>query len=167
MNKTTIYVIIIFIIIFFLKECMNKKTTENADIKENINKYPYTLKKLLTKTEYLFYKELKQKCPADQYTICPKIRMEDFLNVTDKTNLMKYRGYIKSRHIDFMLCDIDLHIIAGIELDDESHSKATAIKTDKFKDELFKTIGLPLFRIKVSETYNESIDNMLNQIQNK
>lgn len=73
---------------------------------------PYEKKMLLTKTEYGFWKCLKQKCDEKGFIICPKVRMEDFLSVTvkDKRQLMKYRGYIKSRHIDFMICDSALHI---------------------------------------------------------
>lgn len=90
---------------------------------------------LLTKTEYGFWKCLKQKCDEKGFIICPKVRMEDFLSVTvkDKKQLMKYRGYIKSRHIDFMICDSALHILAGLELDDRSHNSANAQKTDLFK----------------------------------
>ncbi|MDE7211838.1 MAG: DUF2726 domain-containing protein, partial [Lachnospiraceae bacterium] len=35
---------------------------------------------------------------------------------------MKYRGYIKSRHVDFLICDSALHILAALELNDPSHS---------------------------------------------
>lgn len=68
---------------------------------ERINYYPYKKKMLLTKTEYAFYNILKIKCDKNNVLICPKIRMEDFLEVTDKQNKLKYRGYIKSRHIHY------------------------------------------------------------------
>lgn len=124
---------------------------------------PYEKKMLLTKTEYGFWKCLKQKCDEKGFIICPKVRMEDFLSVTvkDKKQLMKYRGYIKSRHIDFMICDSALHILAGLELDDRSHNSANAQKTDLFKNQVFTVIGLPLFRVIIG---GESYETQLNRI---
>lgn len=121
---------------------------------------PYEKKMLLTKTEYGFWKCLKQKCDEKGFIICPKVRMEDFLSVTvkDKKQLMKYRGYIKSRHIDFMICDSALHILAGLELDDRSHNSANAQKTDLFKNQVFTVIGLPLFRVIIGgESYEAQL----------
>lgn len=124
---------------------------------------PYEKKMLLTKTEYGFWKCLKQKCDEKGFIICPKVRMEDFLSVTvkDKKQLMKYRGYIKSRHIDFMICDSALHILAGLELDDRSHNSANAQKTDMFKNQVFTVIGLPLFRVIIG---GENYETQLNRI---
>ena len=124
---------------------------------------PYEKKMLLTKTEYGFWKCLKQKCDEKGFIICPKVRMEDFLSVTvkDEKQLMKYRGYIKSRHIDFMICDSTLHILAGLELDDRSHNSANAQKTDLFKNQVFTVIGLPLSRVIIG---GESYETQLNRI---
>lgn len=109
--------------------------------------YPYEKKMLLTAAEYRFYKVLKEQCDRHRLLICPKVRMEDFLSVTDRRNRNRYRGFIKSRHIDFILCDRDLHMLAGVELDDASHNTPAAERTDAFKDHVFKKIGLPLYRV--------------------
>ncbi len=109
--------------------------------------YPYEKKMLLTAAEYRFYKVLKEQCDRHRLLICPKVRMEDFLSVTDRRNRNRYREFIKSRHIDFILCDRDLHMLAGVELDDASHNTPAAERTDAFKDHVFKKIGLPLYRV--------------------
>ena len=71
---------------------------------------------------------------------------------------MKYRGYIKSRHFDFMICVSALHILAGLELDDRSHNSANAQKTDLFKNQVFTVIGLPLFRVIIGgESYEAQL----------
>ena len=63
-----------------------------------------------------------------------------------------------------MLINTNSETIAAIELDDPSHDTAAAAKTDLFKDELFKTIGVPLIRIKTGTNYaaqiNAAFDNM-------
>lgn len=128
--------------------------------------YPYKQKFLLTKTEYAFYKILEEKCSRNNLLICPKVRLEDFISVCGTKNVGKYRGYIKSRHIDFLICDKDLHIKAGLELDDSSHNTKEAAKKDRFKNELFQSVGLPLFRIKtIRSEYERQIDKMIVQIK--
>lgn len=132
---------------------------------EEPREYPYIKRQLLTNTEYEFYKVLKAGCDFVGVIVCPKVRMEDFLEVTDKKNLYKYRGYIKSRHIDFIICRRDLTMIAGIELDDSSHNMEKAQKIDEFKNKVFQTINTPLFRVKVTGgSYNEKVAGILNSL---
>lgn len=127
--------------------------------------YPYEKKMLLTGTEYRFYKILKKRCDSCGLLICPKVRMEDFLYVTDRRNVNKYRGYIKSRHIDFILCDRELHMLAGLELDDSSHDTPAAAGTDAFKNNVFKKIGIPLYRIPAEPgQYQARIDEMIRDL---
>lgn len=151
---------------------LQKKQQATAEPNPNPEKpvqervYPYAKKMLLTKAEYSFYKILKQVCDQNHLLICPKVRMEDFLEVTDKKNYMKYRGYIKSRHIDFMLCNSDLRIIAGLELDDNSHKKSNIQETDDFKNNVFKRVGLPLYRIKMSDgAYKDQLEKIMLEIK--
>lgn len=139
------------------KEQPKSKERQNLDGK-------YKSKLLLTKTEYSFYNILKQKCDEKNLLICPKVRLEDFIQTTAQEK-MKYRGYIKSRHIDFLICDSKLHILAALELDDKSHDEKKAQETDEFKNELYKVIGIPLYRIKTTDTYTEKIGEMLLKIQ--
>lgn len=123
----------------------------------------YRRQNLLTKTEYIFYGVLKKKCDAADLLICPKVRLEDFIRVTARER-MKYRGYIKSRHVDFLICDSSLHILAAIELDDPSHDSEQAKQTDHFKNRLYAAIGLPLFRIKTGQNYAAKIDKLIYEI---
>lgn len=133
-----------------------------------MQKLPYSKKNLLTPTEYRFWTELKAVCDTKSFLICPKVRMEDFIqvNLSSYTEKQRYRGKIKSRHIDFMLCDNKLKILAGIELDDKSHNKEEAQKNDEFKNQVFFNLGLPLYRVKVkSENYAAEIEQIMNDIE--
>lgn len=138
------------------------KAKRSADLRREQAYYPYAKKYLLSAAEYRFYKMLKEKCDEADLLICPKVRMEDFLTVTDAQNRAKYRGRIKSRHIDFIICNADLVMLAGLELDDSSHASAKAQETDQFKDNVFQAIDVPLYRIPVEPRYYaERIDEML------
>lgn len=137
--------------------------------KSSFGSMPYERRNLLTKTEYAFWKVLQRKADENHLRVCPKVRMEDFLAVNTKNerSKMSWRGRIKSRHIDFILCDMDLRIVAGVELDDNSHiyNKA-AIKTDRFKDAVFQRINIPLFRISVKKgNYEAQLDEMLTALK--
>lgn len=146
-------IILLLLILLYLKKIRNKYS-------QKVRYYPYRRKYLLTKTEYRFYKELRGVCDKKNIIICPKVRLEDFIDVTCAEERAKYRGYIKSRHVDFILCDNDLNILAAIELDDYSHNSESAIRIDEFKDNLFKQIGIPLNRIKVTSDYKQQIKNI-------
>lgn len=154
-------VIIIYLAYNNIKTTINTKEPEAIKNKDTLSlSDKYKRKQLLTKTEYTFYGILKKKCDEASLLICPKVRLEDFIEVTAEEK-MKYRGYIKSRHIDFLICDSKLRIIAAIELDDSSHKSSKAQSADSFKNELYKTIGLTLYRIKTNESYNEKIEAMI------
>ena len=126
----------------------------------SLQEYPYRAERLLTKTEYSFYKILKTECDNKNLLICPKVRMDDFLEVTytDSKKRFKYRNHVKPRHIDFLICDKNLYLLAGIELDGESHNDPDAKIVDNFKDNVFKTINYPLYRIPVSNQNNYKIE---------
>lgn len=168
-----ILLLVIFILFYQNKKIKRRKKRQNQKRpKSQANSYfdysymPYQRNNLLTKTEYKFYLILKKKCDEQNLLICPKVRLEDFILVPlEKFNeKQKYRGHIKSRHVDFLITDSNLHILAGIELDDPTHNTEQAKIIDEFKDNLFATIGIPLFRIKTNTRYATHIDSILQNI---
>lgn len=131
---------------------------------KRVQTMPYVKKNLLTKTEYEFWNILRNECSKYNIIICPKVRMEDFIDVTaeDFSTKQSYRGKIKSRHIDFILCDNKLNILAGLELDDNSHLSTDAKITDEFKNNVFRRINIPLYRVPVNrKDYTQQINNIL------
>lgn len=138
-----------------------------SDVETKTKCLPYVKRDLLTKTEHDFWVKLKEQCNARGIIICPKVRMEDFIGI-EPNNKQKesWRGKIKSRHIDFILCDNDMNVLAGIELDDNSHLQAKAQKIDEFKNEVFENIDIPLFRVIVNKgNYPSQINKILNALQ--
>lgn len=111
------------------------------------NYYPYGAKHILTKREYKFYIILKQIADEYGYMICPKVGVKDLLAVTDQKNYMKYFHKIAQKHVDFVICDKNLHVLFTIELDDSSHETKDARRRDRFKDKAFAAAGIPLKRI--------------------
>lgn len=137
---------------------------QTIKIKKRKHNMPLQRRNILTKNEYVFWRVFSKKAAQHSLLICPKVRMEDFLSVTSKDARQRqsWRARIKSRHIDFILCDKDMNMLAGVELDDNSHkySKPT-IEADKFKNAVFEQIDIPLYRIIVSKgNYDDQLKEM-------
>ena len=158
MIKTVITIFLPFVIFAVIIGALKTLMEQNGT-----KVYPYKKKDLLTKTEKAFFLILVEKCKSKNLYTFPKVRMEDYIDVTNKDEKARYRGYIKSRHIDFMVCDEKLNILAGIELDDKSHQSEKAQKTDEFKNNVFKEIKIPLFRVKTGTNYTDEIDKLLKE----
>lgn len=128
--------------------------------------WAYEKKMLLSKAEYYFWRRLKAKCDEKGIIVCPKVRIEDFVTIKcdDYATRQKYRGYIKARHIDFLLCDSNLNLLAGVELDDGSHGKENAQKVDMLKDDVFTAIHLPLFRVRAGRNYDVELDSIMEKL---
>lgn len=161
MTLILIVVTILFlIVIFVVAGIMMSRQTEEAEV------LPYKLKKyFFTKSEQEFLRILEQKIDHTKYTIFPKVRMGDFVEVDlPKTERMPYWNRIRSRHIDFLIWNIEKNSIAGaIELDGNSHNSERAQESDEFKNKVYETIGIPLYRVRVGSSF----DNEINQILQK
>lgn len=121
--------------------------------------YPYiSCGSILTPTELAFFKALVPVING-QWHIFTKVRMEDIINVksgVEKKAAYGYRSRIKSRHVDFVLCDKEtLEILMCIELDDSSHQTAKAKEADQFKNKAFKDADLTLIRIPARRSYSD------------
>lgn len=160
----TILVVIIFLGNIFMNNKKDDDIETDSDINPKIINYSnYQKKNLLTKTEYSFYMKSRLSLQEKNLYLYPKVRLEDFIEATGEgKEKLSLRGRIKSRHVDFLVCDDKLHIKAAIELDDKSHSNEKAQAADQFKNELFDSLKLPLVRIQVKQDYTNDINNLLN-----
>lgn len=162
-----LWLIIIFLalailgVIVFLKENVLKKDTLIQD-KQNL---PYKKKFLLTKNEWAFYKDLKKVTDKYNLHILSKIRLADLVEVKsglDNKTRMKYFGKIKSKHIDFALCNPEnLSILLLIELDDSSHDRSDRMERDSFVENLFQETGYKLLRVRSSVDIENQICSLL------
>ena len=109
----------------------------------------YQAKYLLTKNEWYQHKKLKEIADTKGYVICPKVRLLDI--VEPKKGEKKYKTLlykIQAKHVDFLICDNDMHIKAIIELDDNSHNSASRIERDEFVDTILKSVGYKVIHTK-------------------
>jgi len=111
--------------------------------------YPYLLVDcVLTNREHVFYRELKQITDELGYLIFPKMRIADLVEIPkDNENYYSWFGKIKSKHIDFTICDKQLHPRLLIELDDSTHYRYDRIKRDDFVNEVFHDLDIELYHV--------------------
>jgi len=73
--------------------------------------------------------------------ICPKVRLLDIIEPRKGDNYRSLMGKIQSKHVDFVICDQDLHIKAILELDDGSHDRKDRQDRDQFVDQILTSVG--------------------------
>lgn len=102
-------------------------------------KLPYELNEtILTERERSFYRILKPIADKLELQICPKVRVADIVSIKKGTkDWQKWFNKIRSKHVDFLLCDYDMNIVLMIELDDSSHETERAKRNDALKNAIF------------------------------
>jgi len=113
-------------------------------------------KSLLTYQEQRLYRAIRSTLKGE-YLIMTKVRMGDFVWLKNEPKDRKFfNNQVLCKHVDFLLCSRDfLKPLLVIELDDSSHVKNLgAIERDKFKNDTFAAIGMPLLRVPLQEKYD-------------
>lgn len=158
-NMEFIILILIIIFIYFIF-FWNKNYKINIDetlkitheFLENIEKSEY----LMTYTEKKFFESLNNYLKNKNYILFTKVRLADIFKIK------KWRWYkglstynrIKSKHVDFVITDINWKILKVIELDDYRHKKININKSDSTKNIIFKTFNIDFIRFEVGKKWN-------------
>lgn len=152
MNYLIIFLIVIGAVFY-------KLFSGNKDFWKNIKTFQSPFRKkhyLLSIAEHESFEVLEKIATAHNCYLFPKVRIEDvFLPLPE--NKRSLRGYVKSRHIDFLLCQKDdLRPVIAVELDDSSHTLGERIRRDKLVDKIFNDAGLPILHVPVKPPYNST-----------
>ena len=111
---------------------------------------------LLTPAELKFYRVLRDAVDGNWH-ICAMVRLADLIQVRPKTaKASAWGGKIRSKHIDFVLCDkLTMTVVLAIELDDKSHQRPDRRDRDDFLHNALSAAGLPLMRVLVADQYDK------------
>lgn len=113
--------------------------------------------RVMNTSEHKLFEEL-QKVFSVEYIVLSKVRIEDFVETRNGNGKYGARGRIKSRHVDFLICDkITTAPLLAIELDGGAHNKASVKERDSFVDELYRSISLPIHHIHVGEDFEHMV----------
>jgi len=122
-------------------------------------------KSILTFRERILYQTLK-KAVDGEFLIMAKVRMGDFVWLANEPLDRKHHNnQVFCKHVEFLLCTrIRLRPVLVIELDDPTHQLPWNEGRDKFKDETFASIGLPILRIKMQDKYDTAqLDSLIRE----
>ena len=147
--------LIIFIVAITIAKIFIERKERELDIASYQKK-----NRVMNESEQALFINL-QKALGDTYIVLSKVRIEDFVEVGKEKahsyrNHWGLRGRIKSRHVDFLVCDrATTKPLLAIELDGKSHNGAQRKKRDDFVDELYNAISLPIEHIPVGGNFSE------------
>ena len=165
------YIPLVFVIIIaVIKICKDTKIIESAksftptkkEYTKTITQSFTTTKKIMTAAELYFYHSIKEVLTSE-HVIFTKVRMEDIIQVKPRLqNKFSLRNKIKSKHIDFVICDAQTgEIQRAIELNDSSHDRQDRIDRDIFVNKAFESAGIPLLTMKIKKNYSrKDIENL-------
>ncbi len=147
---------------------MQVKNESESEEKVDIEKIPYRRKYLLTKHEYGFYKNLKEIADKLNLSVLAKVRLADLVEVSAEVDTKEKRTYtnkIKSKHIDFMLCNKEnLYPELLIELNDNSHKKEDRAKRDIFVEKVLEKAGYKILFVYGSGDLEKQITEKLKTV---
>ena len=110
---------------------------------------------LFTRAEANFLSVLRQAVP--DLDVFGQVRLEDVINVKrglPQSERTSARNRIKSRHLDFVLCEPgSTRIVCAVELDDASHASERARASDELKNQALRAAGVPLVRVNAKASY--------------
>ena len=112
--------------------------------REDGGDWPFTIRKPLTRVEQVLYYRLVQTLP-DQVVLA-QVPLAMFLRVKKGRTWREWHNRISQKSIDFLVCDRDFTVVAGIELDDASHDSAIRSKADVTKGRALAAARVPLVR---------------------
>lgn len=110
----------------------------------------YQAKYLLTRYEWKNYQAMKDYAAGKGLIICPKIRLADLVEPRKGKSGSQWQSLfnrIKAKHVDFVLCDPDMHVKLIIELDDSTHELGERVQRDAFVDAVLTGAGYRIVHI--------------------
>lgn len=131
---------------------------------------PYAKKSLMTKEERRFWGVLLKALRGSGVSVTVKPSLKEFVRVPDyEEGDVTKRAWreIAQKHVDFLVCDgKTMRPLYAVEYDGATHERdnadnAATIRSDDFKDRLFKKLGIPLVRVPYGEWTPESLRERL------
>jgi len=150
----SIVLIILFCVVvlkFFVLKGLSGWLVKDKNV---VADFPYFKKTyFFTPTEKKFFDVLVEAV-GDEVVVFSQCRVADLIDVDSKKHFGAFNR-IKSKHIDFVLVEkVSAALLCAIELDDKSHARKDRVKRDKFLDQVFAQVELPLFRFRAQNEYS-------------
>jgi very-short-patch-repair endonuclease len=101
-------------------------------------------RQLLTERERALYQRLVQSLP--NHIVLAQVQLLQVLNFQRGHRTQAIFNRISQLSLDFLILNPDTSIVAAVELDDSTHTRADRRQADARKDHALKSAGVPLIR---------------------
>lgn len=116
---------------------------------------------ITTLNELKFYNVLLEIAKEKNLILFAQVSLYSIITMNNNLNYKDRQTYfnkISAKSIDFVLVDKNsCKIKLCIELDDNTHTQTKRIERDKFINELFQELEIPLIRYKSQNIYNKNV----------
>ncbi len=122
-----------------------------------IERHPIVIREFFSRAEYRLWHCLRQVVRYQSNTdLLSKVRWEDVWQAKRGPMHMKYRGFLRSRHVDYALYDRTKNrILLLIELNDRSHQQPDRKERDERLKEFCLETGMPLLILYPSKYFDQ------------
>ena len=160
-----LWVILFILLVVVTKQIISYKRSHDFP-SESISAFYKKRKNVMNPSERMFYLILRNAL-SNKFIVLSKVRIEDFIDVRSLSEIWKdkqsLRGKIKSRHVDFLICDLlTTEPLCAIELDGYSHENFIRKMRDEFIDGLYKYVDLPVRHVKVGSDFANEVEEIKN-----
>lgn len=127
--------------------------SKNIDLDYDI--YPYkSFPSLMSTYEQKFFLILSMALNDKSFYICPKVRLCDIVQVISTDNYQFYLDKIKTKHIDYLICDkFSFRPLYAISLDDLNFNFQGLVIKEDFLNNCFSNSDIKFVRFKTHYSY--------------
>ena len=109
---------------------------------------------LLSKPERYFYKVLRET--FSRYTILTKVKLADLIEANVHPRWQTNFTWIRSKRIDFVICDAGLSPLVAVELDDSSPKCVDQQEYDTLVDRILREASLEIVHVPKQKQYRHN-----------
>lgn len=116
-----------------------------------------SLKILMSPGELKFFRVLDEAV-GGHYRVFSKVRLADIVQPAKTSNKSAWYsafGVIKSKHVDFVVCDpVSMEFRLVVELDDKSHERSDRVERDQKVDDILAQANIPVLHFPAKAVYS-------------
>jgi len=124
---------------------------------EQVITFPYQKESHVFSVAERSFLGVLEQAVGDQHRIMGKVRLADVITVRfgmNRKGRQSAVNRIQSKHVDFVVCHAkDLAVQYVVELDDQSHDRATRQDRDEFVDQALQAANVPIFHFSAKRSY--------------
>lgn len=159
-----LFILVFLLFILAIPFILLAKLFANKHEEQEEKQYlPYHAKRFFfTCSEQEFFNELHAQLDKSEYTVFPKVRLGDFIEVDhydrrDRT----WWNKIRAKHVDYLIWSLtENRIVLAIELDGSSHNSPITQKRDDFVNGLYEKVGIKLERVRVGTSFASEVQQI-------